>query len=270
MSEEPLNDIQPETSPGLPPPTLPDIPAAKVLAYIPPMEQAPPVKADRPGGIHLLIAVPILWAFEVVVALVAFGGRKPEVTGDGPLVIFVSTLVMAALTLGVCWYFLCAHFKRPLRDGFDLHFPTPGAIGLGALVGVIGAVVVLILMAIAGPGDSFMEQLVSTPMGLAVVSVMALIAPFYEEVYYRQLIFPVLRRLINPTAAILLTGVWFLTPHLAQISGNWAGIPAILLMGLGWSWLRHRTGSLVPCVLSHFIYNGILVGVSIAGKLLEG
>ena len=38
-------------------------------------------------------------------------------------------------------------------------------------------------------------------------------------------------------------------------------VPHRFAMGLMLGWLRHRTGSLAPCVLAHALHNGVVMGI---------
>jgi uncharacterized protein len=108
-----------------------------------------------------------------------------------------------------------------------------------------------------------MSDLASTPQGLAAISVMALLVPPFEEVYYRGFILPILRRSVGAVAAVLLVIVWFAAVHAFQVAGDLVAIVTIAFMGAVWTLQRQFTQSLIPPVLTHFSYNSVLVLISL-------
>lgn len=85
-----------------------------------------------------------------------------------------------------------------------------------------------------------------------------------EELYYRGFIFPALRDRWGATTAVVLTTLWFWAAHVFQLFGDPAGIAVILVVATTFTLQRHRSGSLVPPLLTHAAYNGVLVTLSFA------
>ena len=78
---------------------------------------------------------------------------------------------------------------------------------------------------------------------------------FFEEIAFRGLLLSKLRRLTSSTQAIWVTTLLFGIIHFDIVA------MAIFLIPLAWAagWLTHRTGSLWPAMIVHFLHNaGIL------------
>jgi membrane protease YdiL (CAAX protease family) len=82
-----------------------------------------------------------------------------------------------------------------------------------------------------------------------------LVAPVLEELFFRGMLYPTLRRGLGLVPAILLTAAAFAAIHGAQLGYAWAPILSIFIVGLVLSLVRERTGSVAAGVLTHSGYN---------------
>lgn len=82
-------------------------------------------------------------------------------------------------------------------------------------------------------------------------------APIVEEVIYRGVMFSAFKRSVNTPAAVLIITVLFAAVHLPQYWGDLATISALLTLSLVLTLVRVFTGQLLPCVVLHFLFNGI-------------
>ncbi len=82
-------------------------------------------------------------------------------------------------------------------------------------------------------------------------------APIAEELLFRGLLYGVLRdtRLGLAGTLIMTSGLW----SALHMQYSFYGLIAIFLIGLYLGWLRERTGSLVPPMVCHALYNGTIV-----------
>jgi hypothetical protein len=85
---------------------------------------------------------------------------------------------------------------------------------------------------------------------LANFLVIALFVPIFEEALCRGLGYALLEPLGAP-AAVGLTAIAFTLAH-----GVVVDIPVILATGIGLGYMRAATGSLVPCIALHVVFNG--------------
>ena len=71
-----------------------------------------------------------------------------------------------------------------------------------------------------------------------------------EELLFRGLIFNYIRREETETKAFMWSSVLFALMHLRPTS-----VPLIFLLGLLCAWLYKRSGSLLPPIIAHLVYN---------------
>ena len=82
--------------------------------------------------------------------------------------------------------------------------------------------------------------------------VIALVAPFVEELLYRGLGYGLLTQFVSPLPAILITGLAFGLGH-----GLVLGLPVLAFFGIALAWLRWQTGSVYPGMIVHGCFNGL-------------
>jgi membrane protease YdiL (CAAX protease family) len=82
------------------------------------------------------------------------------------------------------------------------------------------------------------------------------VPPVGEEIAFRGILFDRLQRVMTPKEAWLVQGILFGFLHLSP-----SVFPSHIFLGLVLGWLRMRTGSLLPSMLVHALWNGwVLVG----------
>jgi membrane protease YdiL (CAAX protease family) len=84
----------------------------------------------------------------------------------------------------------------------------------------------------------------------AILAVSILAAPITEEIAFRGYVMGMLRRVVSPTWAILLSSLVFAAAHLTQ--GLYADkLVVYFLAGIGIAFVAYRTGSLIPAMIAH-------------------
>ena len=78
-----------------------------------------------------------------------------------------------------------------------------------------------------------------------------LIAPVFEEIIFRGVLFPALRVALPLWPAALLSGALFAAAHGYGV----VGFAAVAWSGAIWAVGYERTGSLLPCMLAHALSN---------------
>jgi membrane protease YdiL (CAAX protease family) len=81
-----------------------------------------------------------------------------------------------------------------------------------------------------------------------------LLAPFFEELVFRGLLYGTLRRRFAPGPAALISGMLFAVAH----GYGLLGFCSVLWSGLLWAWAYEKTGSLWPGMTAHAISNLIV------------
>ncbi len=80
----------------------------------------------------------------------------------------------------------------------------------------------------------------------------AVIAPVCEEIFFRGYVFTAVRQRSGVPAAFLVSSLLFALAHL-----NLQAFLPILLIGIVFAFVYHRTGSLVPSMIAHSMNNAL-------------
>ena len=83
-----------------------------------------------------------------------------------------------------------------------------------------------------------------------------LAAPIGEELAFRHIIYKKFASLFPQKTAAILSALFFSAAHL-----NIQSFPALFFLGLYLSYLYKKSGSLLPCILTHALFNAITVGI---------
>jgi membrane protease YdiL (CAAX protease family) len=88
-----------------------------------------------------------------------------------------------------------------------------------------------------------------------VVSFGVLAAPFFEELFFRGFLFPLLGRSWGHWLGIVATAIPFGLLHGAQNHWIWQQVALITLAGIVFGYVRHQTGSTAAAFLIHASFN---------------
>jgi membrane protease YdiL (CAAX protease family) len=77
---------------------------------------------------------------------------------------------------------------------------------------------------------------------------------FFEEVAFRGVIVPVLKRALTVRETVFVSGAMFMILHLNPMSA-----PVLLAAGIMLGYLRIKSGSIWPCVMLHFTHNALIL-----------
>jgi hypothetical protein len=252
-----------------PPPSLPSRPELPEGVYRP----EPPAPAERsweravplwtPLAIALAAFVISGLAYAVIVAVAGLSADEAE-NAPGPLLgatFFQDAVLIAGAALAV-------HLA--------VRSDIAGALGvrrtrLGPALGWSLAVMVgfwianAIVLAIFGdpPEQEITEEIKEETAALALagyVGITCLLAPIAEEVFFRGLLFPVLRSRWGTAAGVIATGVLFSLVHAAGSPVE--ALIVLFVLGAGLCLLYLRTGSLLPCIGVHALNNAIAFAVT--------
>ncbi|HYY05136.1 MAG TPA: CPBP family intramembrane glutamic endopeptidase, partial [Candidatus Limnocylindria bacterium] len=89
------------------------------------------------------------------------------------------------------------------------------------------------------------------PVVLVTLVDTVVLAPVFEELVFRGLLFGTLRRRLGPAAAALVSAAVFALAHGYGV----IGFAAVFWSGLLWAWAYERTGSLAPSIAAHAVDN---------------
>lgn len=105
-------------------------------------------------------------------------------------------------------------------------------------------------------------QALATGELVALLLLVAVAAPFAEELFFRGMVYPLLRGRLGAVAAIILNAAIFAVAHVVPLL-----VPGLFVVGLLLAYLRERSGSIWPPVLFHMLQNAtalLLINVALA------
>ncbi|MEO0479886.1 MAG: type II CAAX endopeptidase family protein [Planctomycetota bacterium] len=186
-----------------------------------------------------------------LIALAFFGVPLLPALGDSNMDVVFSWLPVTAVIGGLVIVGVASISPHVRKSDFKLGKFEHWAEALAATAGFF--VVALGLMSLfedRASSDEFFSDF-SLPVALFVVAVCPAL---FEELAFRGAVFARFRHLFGVRSGIIYTSIAFALGH-----GQTLGLPIHVGLGFYLTWLRHRSGTIWPGVLCHFLYNGSIV-----------
>lgn len=164
------------------------------------------------------------------------------------------TLISDLAALVILTAFFLVRRKKPLAEA-GLVRTEPACVGAACAAAPLLYAAVTLVMSLLP--EAWLESYIDASAALAqddVFTVLAtvVLAPITEEVIFRGLIFSRLERAMPGWLAAVLSALAFGLCH-----GQPVWMAYAFVLGLVFAFLRLRTGSILPSMLAHFIFNGI-------------
>ena len=208
----------------------------------------------------------IAWlVFVSLLALLAYSARLTDTETPDDLAYRYSSSVAAVIQYGIMLGILLLIARGlPRRELFALRRPASWKRALGlavlALLAIYAAAFVYErALSLFGNWNATDEQGL-VPDGwdasraapfVANFLVIAIVAPFVEELTYRGLGFAAVASAYGPVTAIVVTSLAFGLAH-----GLVVALPVLTIFGAILAWLRFKTKSIYPTVILHGLFNG--------------
>ncbi|MGH9713376.1 MAG: lysostaphin resistance A-like protein [Candidatus Acidiferrales bacterium] len=218
------------------------------------------------GNLLLLVLMYFILTFLLVLGLAAFGVKPANLqhlsAENGPLII----LTQVVLSFGILAYLAAEmrfYFRLPFWSAIGWHKLDPSTVARSWAYGryVVGGFLfsVLIQLVSASVGTKAklpMEALFQDQRTAFLLMLMAVtIAPVVEETIFRGYIYPVIARSFGVGASIVATGTLFGMLHAPQLWGGWGQIALLIVVGIVFTYVRSKTGTVVTSYLMHVGYN---------------
>ena len=229
------------------------------------------------GNLLLLIFIPL--AFLIPYAIhrgLTFGSPNfaqtfAELAVKDPTAIFLqvlATLPTHLLTFVIVWAVVTRFGRRPfwasLGWGWSKHLGWPQSIALGVLLFFASMGVAYVL---GGNKPTQLDLILnSSPASKYLIAFLATFtAPFAEEFVYRGLLYSALERIGGKVIAVIFVLALFTLVHVPQYWPNLGVIAAVGLLSVVLTIVRAVSGKLLPCVVIHFVFNGIQSALIVLG-----
>lgn len=228
-------------------------------------EAKPPAQPQVPWG-----AGDIAWAIlSVLLAfpLLVIGGRALTPIGLSGATLLI-TFALESLLVGVVWRFALYRYQLRWRDlgfrdlvlGGGLKYSALGIVGSVAVVAAYGALLRALGLEDRIPPIPIFRE--SQPFLLVSgVALASLGAPLAEEVFFRGFVFSGMRKTIGPWAAAIFSSVLFAVAHMSPFL-----YPPVFVIGLIFSWVYTKSGSLWYNILAHVGYNSLVAYVALSTR----
>lgn len=160
--------------------------------------------------------------------------------------------------------FLLVRTRSHETFGKAIEWNWPGVFAPGFLLG--GVVLAVVIESLSRylpipkslPMDNFFHDATSAYM-MAAFGIT--LAPLLEELFFRGLLYPLLRRWFGLVVAVVLTAAAFASIHGAQLGYAWAPVLSIFVVGVVFTVVRVRMKSVAASFLMHCGYNFALFGL---------
>jgi hypothetical protein len=241
------------------------------------MDEPPAVLAGTPlaeppratwtlGDIAKALAFPAFLFFASLLVVVTGGGDTSEEDyTEGELIVLLGFgVVFELFMLFMVWWFTVRKYRlswgelgvrRPQRGGFWL--------GGGLLLGGLAITFSYsLLLQIAGAEvESDLPEGIYDNAGPIVILVLTavILAPVVEELFFRGFIFGGFRKAWGTVAAAVGSGLIFGLMHLGN-PGTLYIVPPIAAIGALFAWGYIYSGSLLPSMIAHLLFNALSVG----------
>jgi membrane protease YdiL (CAAX protease family) len=191
-----------------------------------------------------------------------------------PLLILLSIgamLPVHLLTFGVGWAVATGFGKRSFREAVGWswggRFGFWTCVGLAILLWLFG----IGLATLFGGQETEIDKIIGSSnaarFSLAFLAVAT--APIVEETIYRGVLFPPLARAAGMKWAVVIVSLMFAGVHFIQYRNNVGVIAAVAVLSFTLTWVRARTGRLLPCFAIHAAFNGIQAIIIVAQPYLK-
>lgn len=237
--------------------------------------EQPEHAAAGPWGVFDALLVLLLTAVttSVVIAAAALLSPAPGLPDAlAPLLLPLPLLLLAGITLA--WVHARYRAVRRLlgpararaRDWLiGIGWGVGGFLGVNIVLGLL----LQALAALAGyelpqPQQEVRDAVADPGLAPWLILSAVVVAPVSEELFFRGMLQPALRRHMRAVWAIVLTAVAFAAAHILQELGGGAGPVAFVLilpLGLLLGWLFERRGTLATPIAVHAVFNLITVGL---------
>ena len=253
-------------------PALPDPLNATPSDFAPVIEPSPPPPKPWPawGFVDVLLLMfifaLILMVSATVVPLVArllpaFSHASTADLRTNAILGIVIQAISYLLWLAPIGLVLYARTGEPFFHAIRWNWPRPKKLLLLIGVGIIATIVLtLTSILVPSPDDAPFEEFFKTRSAAYAIALFGILfAPFFEELFFRGLLYPAIRARAGLIPALVFTAALFGLLHAPEWDMAWGPVLIIFFVGLVLTLVREYAQSLAASWIIHVIYNGLLI-----------
>jgi membrane protease YdiL (CAAX protease family) len=218
------------------------------------------------GNLVLFVLMYFILGFIVVIGFAASGVKLADIqkfTADNGPSLILSQVVISFALLGYLAAEMRYHFGLPFWRTIGWHalklekMPRAYTYVKYVLGGFLFSLVIQLASAAIGtkkrlPIENLFQERHTALMFLLIA---VTIAPVLEETIFRGYIYPVIARSLGVGTSIVVTGTLFGMLHAQQLWPAWGQIALLIVVGIFFTYMRAKTGTVVASYLLHVGYN---------------
>lgn len=184
--------------------------------------------------------------------------------------LFVVYLIFSLfLSFLFVYYFCCKKRNKNLSSGLFLTLKSKDVYVKSVIVGIIMPVLTAPILIGAAPEDFYAAEVVKSFSGIIFIILTATFVAIFEEIFFRGIIFSFVQSKANSFWAIVISAILFGLAHFKNIGNSYALISLFILYGLVLSYVRYKTSSVIPAIITHLTHNYSLILGFLILKILK-
>lgn len=221
-----------------------------------------------------ILFIPILTAAVIIAASILSQNSLADIAAHRTPNMSLNTLTVAIIVSQIPTIVLAIGFTRYKTSSWQSKLYITGFERLrGTLLPIIAVTVLIIVFTViweylfsstlVNDGDSIKGLLHSPETKFAAIVLAIIGAPVSEELLFRGFLLPPLSKTrFGFWGAALFTSLVWAAIHMY----SWQGAAEIFMIGMAFSYLLWRTGSIIPSILLHTLFNTAFIAVEFATK----
>jgi membrane protease YdiL (CAAX protease family) len=131
--------------------------------------------------------------------------------------------------------------------------------GLSAALAVLLLIIGGVLIYFIGHSETDVDRIIKSAGAARFVLafVAAFTAPLTEELVYRGVLYSAFKKKFGTTLGVIAVTLLFALVHVPQYKESLGVVMVILMLSFVLTMLRAKTGKILPCIIVHFIFNGL-------------
>lgn len=242
------------------------VPAYEVLPPPPQREVFPPWSAwDVLAVLCFTLAAVFLFSSVALGVAHVLTSKRHVSLGDlasNPIVVIGSQL--AAYPVVIVFMIVLVRSKVRERFWTAIHWNWPGPVTLRFLIfgGIFAFAVEFASRWLPIPKSLPVDKMFSDTAGAYLMAAFGVtLAPLLEELFFRGMLYPLIRRAWGVAVGVVITGGAFASIHGMQLGFAWGPLLSIFVVGVVFTLVRERTDSVAASFLMHCGYNFTLFAV---------
>jgi membrane protease YdiL (CAAX protease family) len=185
--------------------------------------------------------------------------RAMTVDPQGILTSIASVIPAHLLTIALAWALVTGFGKRPFWETLGWRFTERFGFWTSAFLAVALLVLGGVILHFFGGSETDIDQIItsSTAARFTTAFLATATAPLVEELIYRGVLYSAVQRALGALWAIVGVSSLFALVHAWQYRKNLGVIATIAILSFTLTFVRARTGRLLPCFVIHTVFNGI-------------